>query len=157
MVATSEIVEDDAAFDAPPTDGSVAETAAEPAAAETAETAAAVESAAPPAQPAATPDPATPDPATPDLAAPAPGADATNPPLARPFVQVGLFGVKSNAEALGQRLRADGLSVRLVERSVGGRLFTRVLVGPARTAAELQALVRDIRNRGFTDAIPVAG
>ncbi|HEU0223416.1 MAG TPA: SPOR domain-containing protein [Paracoccaceae bacterium] len=89
---------------------------------------------------------------------------AIEPPPARPsgtletpYVQVGLFRRSENAARLRQELEAAGFPVRSVERRIDGRVFTRVLVGPAASEAELGDLLRSMRGRGFRDAIPVSG
>ncbi|RMH47044.1 MAG: SPOR domain-containing protein, partial [Alphaproteobacteria bacterium] len=86
-------------------------------------------------------------------AAPAPAPDLPGPR----YVQIGMFAVSGNAERLRRQLEADGLAVVLRERSLGGRTVTRVLIGPAATAAELQRLLDAARQRGFADALVVRG
>lgn len=85
----------------------------------------------------------------PEPAAPAPTNGAAPE---RPYMQVGTFGVAANATALVQRLQAEGLSAQTVTAGA----LTRVVVGPAASAAE-QAIMRDaLRDMGFTDALAVA-
>ncbi|MGB0499465.1 MAG: SPOR domain-containing protein [Rubricella sp.] len=93
-----------------------------------------------PAQAAAAPDPAPP-------AEPAPG------PLNEPYIQIGTFSVAANATNLRDRLVADGYSVRLAPFFGSNRTLTRVLVGPAATVAERDALVARLAEDGFTDII----
>ncbi|WP_316014947.1 SPOR domain-containing protein [Roseobacter sp. HKCCA0434] len=133
-----------------------------------------VEATAPASEPAADPDPAAEDvveatppqtppvaiaqePAAPPVAVapqpvvPAPAATPPAAPIDRPFVQVGTFGVAQNAEALAAELERDGLTVRLVP---SGNL-TRVLVGPAASEAERDAVQARLREMGFADTLPV--
>ncbi|MEM0991071.1 MAG: SPOR domain-containing protein [Pseudomonadota bacterium] len=107
--------------------------------------------------------PADDTPSTAAAPAPAPAAEtptpvATQPTasgLPRPFVQAGIFGVKSNATALIARLEKLGLPAQGRNLTMGGRQMTRVLAGPFETRAQRDAAQRTIRNLGLRDAVPV--
>lgn len=81
---------------------------------------------------------------------PTPEADET---VAGFYVQVGAFGSEQNAERLAERLRAEGLDVRLARDSADDGGAYRVQVGPLgnRDAAErtAQALAQDFELPGF--------
>ena len=70
----------------------------------------------------------------------------------RPYMQVGTFGVASNATALVTKLQAEGLSARTEPAGA----LTRVVVGPARSASDLAAIRDRLRQMGFDDALAVA-
>ena len=75
--------------------------------------------------------------------------------LDKPFVQIGIFSVRANAEATAEALRADGLSASILEQESRGKSFTRVVVGPAPTEADRSAIVAKVKALGYGDAYPV--
>ncbi|QPH54629.1 SPOR domain-containing protein [Pontivivens ytuae] len=95
-------------------------------------------------------------PAVEEAEAPQPVAEAVAPAPAAapdtPFMQVGMFGVPGNAEALVERLQAEGLAARALP---AGSL-TRVVVGPAESDAELAETRQRLRELGFSDAIAIS-
>lgn len=87
-------------------------------------------------------------------AAPQPAsAPASN--LAKPFIQIGIFSVEDNAEQTADRLRADGLSARVLAQNSQGRAFWRVVVGPAPSEADRDAVLSKVKSLGFADAYAV--
>lgn len=64
------------------------------------------------------------------------------------YVQVGSFGVHSNADALLNRL--SGMGLRIASGNSGGMKI--VAVGPFNSAAELQRALGQVRAMGFPDA-----
>jgi rare lipoprotein A len=95
-------------------------------------------------------------PAVAEAAAPAAASAAAPslPPsdLSRPYIQLGIFSVEANADALAQDLRDDGLSSLVVAQESQGKSFWRVLVGPAQSEAELASLLDKVKAQGFADA-----
>ena len=87
-------------------------------------------------------------------AEPAP-APAPVSALDKPFVQIGIFSVRANAEATAEALRGDGLSASILEQESRGKSFTRVVVGPAPTEADRSAIVAKVKALGYGDAYPV--
>lgn len=88
------------------------------------------------------------------------GAALTVPPavapaasaLDRPFIQLGIFSVEANAQGLAREMTAAGLPARVAASSTQGQDVWRVLVGPAATEAERDALLARVEAQGFTDA-----
>ncbi len=68
------------------------------------------------------------------------------------YVQVGTFGVASNAAGARDRLSALGLSTARSNTTQNGRALTIVLAGPFGTSGEAQSALRAARGAGFGDA-----
>lgn len=82
-------------------------------------------------------------------------AQQSTSPLRLPFVQAGIFGVKSNATNLIRRIEAKDLPAFGREIKSGGKTLTKVLAGPFQTSDERNAALRTIRAMGLKDAAPV--
>ncbi len=76
--------------------------------------------------------------------------------LSKPFVQVGTFGVQSNANSAAAKIRRNGMSAEVRELKTEDNTVWRVLVGPAATRAERKAIQNDVKDLGFGDAFTVA-
>ncbi len=83
-------------------------------------------------------------------------ATATTSALAKPFVQIGTFGVEANANSAAEKIRRNGMSAEVRELTAEGNTVWRVLVGPAATRPERKALLNDVKDLGFTDAFTVS-
>jgi rare lipoprotein A len=92
--------------------------------------------------------------APPAAPAPAPVAPLASA-LERPFIQLGIFSVESNAGNAQRMASAAGLSARVVEGRTQGNAFWRVVVGPAQTAADHSRMLAQVKALGFTDAYAV--
>lgn len=68
------------------------------------------------------------------------------------YVQVGTYGVETNARATIARLQQSGMPVATGQARRGGQALQVVLAGPFRSQAELQAALGRARAMGFTDA-----
>lgn len=68
------------------------------------------------------------------------------------YVQVGTFGVPSNADDAASRLRSVGLPVARAKTKNGGREFQIVMAGPFKSSADAQAALKSARRAGFADA-----
>lgn len=76
--------------------------------------------------------------------------------LDRPFIQVGFFGRRENAEATDARLRANGILPMLRGQTRRGKTYWRVIVGPLSNSHERADLLARLRGMGFADAYFVA-
>jgi rare lipoprotein A len=76
--------------------------------------------------------------------------------LDRPFVQIGIFSIESNATNAAQQMRGAGLPVDVRRGRAGEREFWRVIVGPAPDATARAGYLRQVRGLGFADAYAVA-
>lgn len=82
-------------------------------------------------------------------------AAAKPSPLAKPYIQIGIFSVEANATRTAAQTRSAGMSTTVYAQSSGGKPFWRVVVGPAQTGAERSRLLSKAREIGFTDAYAV--
>ncbi|MDG2340540.1 MAG: SPOR domain-containing protein [Paracoccaceae bacterium] len=88
---------------------------------------------------------------------PEPVAPAQASTLAKPYIQIGIFGVEANALNTATAMRTDGILPTVKEYKANGKTFWRVLVGPAANTAERKALLAKVREKGFADAYFVSG
>ncbi|MCO0635237.1 SPOR domain-containing protein [Lutimaribacter sp. EGI FJ00014] len=91
----------------------------------------------------------TPQPAS----APAPRPRAGG--LDKPYLQIGIFSVETNASNTAQAMRTSGMVPTVKKQTSKGKTFWRVLVGPATSASERAALLKKIKAKGFEDAYAV--
>ncbi|TDL81274.1 SPOR domain-containing protein [Palleronia sediminis] len=89
-------------------------------------------------------------------AAPAP-APAPASSLDRPYVQIGIFSVEQNAQNTATALRGAGVVPRVETQESQNKVFYRVIVGPAATAADRNAVLAKVKALGFADAYFVSG
>ena len=75
--------------------------------------------------------------------------------LEKPFVQIGIFSVETNAKSAAKSLRSAGLKTKVIKQSSKGKTFWRVIVGPAENAADRTKLLKKIKAKGFSDAYAV--
>jgi rare lipoprotein A (peptidoglycan hydrolase) len=80
---------------------------------------------------------------------------STTRSLPKPFVQVGTFNVEANAQSAVSKIERNGMSADIRELKTGDKTVWRVLVGPAKTRSERNAIQRDVKDLGFTDAFTV--
>lgn len=73
------------------------------------------------------------------------------------FAQLGLFSVETNANATLAKLKAKGLTGKIVKSSAKGKTFFRVLAGPVVSKAEKAKLLTTVKSMGFSDAYFVKG
>lgn len=85
----------------------------------------------------------------------APTPSPRKSPLARPYIQIGIFSVEENATNTARQMRSNGVVPTVFEQTSGGKTFWRVVVGPARSSSERSALLRKIKGIGFSDAYAV--
>lgn len=68
------------------------------------------------------------------------------------YIQVGTFGVPSNADGAAARLKGAGLPVARAKITSGGKAMQIVLAGPFGSAADAQTALSMARQAGFGDA-----
>jgi rare lipoprotein A len=72
--------------------------------------------------------------------------------LAKPFIQVGIFGVKSNAIKTGDQMVKLGLPVNTFDFKIKEKTYWRVIAGPAISLENRQNMLTNIKSAGFKDA-----
>jgi len=75
--------------------------------------------------------------------------------ISKPFVQVGTFTVEANAQSAAEKIKRNGLPAKVHELKTDDKTVWRVLVGPAATRAERNAMQSDVKDLGFSDAFTV--
>ena len=75
--------------------------------------------------------------------------------LDRPYIQIGIFSVESNAKNAAGQMRNAGLIPTVLAQSSNGKKFWRVVVGPAQSKSERSQLLKSVKATGFTDAYAV--
>lgn len=86
---------------------------------------------------------------------PKPAASKTASKLSKPFLQIGIFSIQANAENTAAQMRRAGMVPTIKPGESNGKKFWRVVVGPAANSAERSALLKKIKDTGFTDAYAV--
>lgn len=82
--------------------------------------------------------------------------DTASPsPLDRPFVQIGIFSVESNATGAAKTMRDADLTASIKPGRMQGNAFWRVVVGPASSRAERRQILAQVKTFGFADAYAV--
>ena len=72
--------------------------------------------------------------------------------LSKPFIQVGIFGIQSNATNTKDRMLQLNLPVNIFEFLIKEKPYWRVVAGPANTSASRDKMLKAVRSAGFTDA-----
>lgn len=91
-----------------------------------------------------------------EAATPAPVAPAQASNLSKPFIQIGIFSIKANANRAAKQMRGAGLAPTVKQSQISGKTFWRVVVGPAATTSERAKILSTIKSEGFTDAYAVS-
>ncbi len=73
-------------------------------------------------------------------------------PLAKPYIQIGIFSVEQNARNTATALQTQGVLPIVKAQESRGKKFWRVLIGPAQTKSERAVLLKKARKLGFNDA-----
>lgn len=84
--------------------------------------------------------------------APAPAAAPAASSLSRPYVQIGIFSVEANANSTAAGLREEGVVPTVKRQESQGKVFWRVIVGPAASEQERESILAKVKGLGFTDA-----
>lgn len=80
---------------------------------------------------------------------PVPAATST---LDKPYIQIGIFSVETNASNTATSLRTQGVVPIVKAQQSKGKKFWRVLIGPASNKSERASLLKTARKLGFDDA-----
>ena len=72
--------------------------------------------------------------------------------LSKPYIQIGIFSQEANANRAADMMRSDGMVPSVYKLDSNGKTFWRVVVGPASSKSERNALLKQIKSTGFTDA-----
>lgn len=91
-----------------------------------------------------------PQPAAPQQVAEAPAT------LKRGYIQIGIFSSEENANRAAAQMKTAGMTATVGSAKSGDKTYWRVLVGPAASVAERDALVARVKGIGYPDAFPVA-
>ena len=79
-------------------------------------------------------------------------AAVRGPAVTKPFIQIGIFSVKGNADNTATSLRNIGILPTVKEQTSKGKVFWRVVVGPATSSSERAAVLKKVKGLGFNDA-----
>lgn len=93
--------------------------------------------------------------ATATAAPAAPAAPAQTSRLEKPYIQIGIFSVESNAENTAKLLRDAGVLPTIKTSETNNKKYWRVIVGPALTSSERTAMLNKVKGLGFGDAYAV--
>lgn len=97
-----------------------------------------------------------PNPMAKPTAAPKPVAvPKSSSSLTKPFIQIGIFSVESNANKTAENMRKAGMLPIVKKQTSRGKTFWRVLIGPAGSKSERATLLKKIKGVGFSDAYAV--
>ncbi|MEQ3624735.1 MAG: SPOR domain-containing protein [Celeribacter sp.] len=77
---------------------------------------------------------------------------ASGSTLSKPFVQIGIFSVEGNAERSADALRGAGVVPTVYAQESSGTDFWRVVVGPATTTDDREAILAKVKAMGYADA-----
>ena len=72
--------------------------------------------------------------------------------LAKPFIQVGIFGVKNNADKTKNKMVDLDLPVTVFTFEIKGKQYWRVVAGPANSSDVRSKMLQTIQTAGFRDA-----
>ncbi|WP_164660998.1 SPOR domain-containing protein [Tropicibacter sp. Alg240-R139] len=86
-------------------------------------------------------------------ATPAPKPKSSS--LSKPYIQIGIFSVEANANRTADQMRNSGMVPTVLAQKSNGKSFWRVVVGPAQSTSERTALLKQVKETGFSDAYAV--
>lgn len=72
--------------------------------------------------------------------------------LSQPYIQLGFFSVEANAKNTLKTLETRKIPGKVVKATAKGKIFWRVLAGPAQTKGERDSYLKEIKKMGFADA-----
>lgn len=68
------------------------------------------------------------------------------------YIQLGIFSVEANAQRAADMVKKAGAEAAVRSETSNGKPYWSVLAGPAANAAEKDALMKKVKDLGFTDA-----
>ncbi len=77
---------------------------------------------------------------------------ASTAAVEKPFIQVGIYSVEKNADAVADQMRSAGMVPTVKTGDNNGSPFWRVVVGPANSVSDQEALLKKIKDEGYSDA-----
>ncbi|MEE9427883.1 MAG: SPOR domain-containing protein [Paracoccaceae bacterium] len=77
------------------------------------------------------------------------------PVLTKPFVQIGIFSVESNANDTSKLLRSSGIIPTIKVSQSSGKTYWRVVVGPMQNPDDRATVISKVKGLGFPDAYAV--
>lgn len=83
-------------------------------------------------------------------------APASAGSLARPLIQIATFTAEENANKAAEKARKAALNVRVIRVEGSARPYWRVVIGPATSIEERDAMLAKAKELGFADAYPVS-
>ena len=75
--------------------------------------------------------------------------------LKRSYIQIATFTAEANANKAADKAKAAGLTATIIREQGNEKPYWRVLIGPAASVAERDALLARVKEAGFADAYPV--
>ncbi len=75
--------------------------------------------------------------------------------LEKPFVQIGIFSVESNANDTSALLRSSGIIPTIKISNSSGKTYWRVVVGPMGSPTDRADVIKKVKGLGFPDAYAV--
>ena len=88
--------------------------------------------------------------------APLPAAASAPAAITRGYIQIGIFSLEANANRAADQMKAAGMAATVKSDQSNGKTYWRVIVGPAASVAERDALVTRVKGIGYPDAYPVS-
>jgi cell division septation protein DedD len=90
------------------------------------------------------------------LAAPAPKPAAAPAASGGWSIQLGIFSVEANAKRAADMVTKAGSPANVRTETSNGKPYWSVVAGPAATKADRDALLKKVKDLGFTDAYAVS-
>ncbi|MGB1234992.1 MAG: SPOR domain-containing protein [Planktomarina sp.] len=88
---------------------------------------------------------------------PAPAAVPSASAPSKPFIQVAIFSVQSNANETAGRLNSAGIAASVKRFTAGDKTLWKVVAGPANSDQSRDDLLTRVKAQGFSDAYAVKG
>ncbi len=75
--------------------------------------------------------------------------------LSKPFVQIGIYSLQSNADETSALLRSSGVIPTITTSQNDGKTYWRVIIGPIGNYSDRTAIIRKVKGLGFSDSYAV--